>query len=476
MRVRPFVTGPIRAALLVGALALGSAAPAAGSPPPATRPAPADIKDQLAAIPGMQVTEGTGTGGYRLFRLVYRQPVDHGDPSRGTFGQRATLLHKDVQRPMVLHTSGYWLMGDNRSEPAAIVDGNQLSTEQRFFENSTPSPKNWADLSIAQAAGDHHRFVTALKPIYAAKWLSTGASKGGMTSVYHRRFHPGDIDATIAYVAPNDVDNDEDSAYTRFFAAVGDATCRQRLTAVMKAALGPKRTALAAKVAARAQSAGETFDQTTGSADASLELAVVDGVYAFWQYKLASDCARVPAGTASDTAIYQWLDGTAGFANYTDQGGARFVTYYYQAGTQLGYPVYDLPELAGLLKYPDLAAPRTYVPRSIPMPAFDRAAMPDIDGWVRESGTRMMFVYGQNDPWSAEPFRVGSGNDAFVYEVKGGNHGATIGGLAAADRSAAQAAVRRWAGVSLSTRSAFIPGLDGWTPLTDDPRRQGRTE
>ncbi|GGK37026.1 tripeptidyl aminopeptidase [Pilimelia terevasa] len=454
----------LAAAVLCAGL-LGPAAPAAAAPAGAQ-----DILTQLADIPGMTVTEGVGEAGYRSFQLVYRQPVDHGDPSRGTFGQRATLLHRDVARPMVLHTTGYWLGGSKRSEPAQLIEGNQLSTEQRFFRDSTPAPADWSALTIAQAAADHHRFVTALRPLYQAKWLSTGASKGGMTSVYHRRFYPGDVDATVAYVAPNDVDNDEDSAYTRFFATVGDTDCRARISALQREVLGSRRAALTARVAAAAAAAGQTFDRTVGTADGSLEVATVDALYAFWQYEPAATCDKVPPATATDDEIYGWIDKVAGFAGYTDQGSAQFVPYYYQASAQLGYPTFDLPALAGLLRHPELAHPRAFVPRSIPLPAFDTAAMRDVDSWVRDQGERMMFVNGQFDPWSAEPFRVGAGRDSFVYEVRGGNHGATVGALSPADRAAAQATLRRWAGVG-KVAVRRIPGLDGWTPLTDQPRR-----
>ena len=183
-----------------------------------------DIAEQLEAIPGMTVVEEkTAPAPYRYFVLNYTQPNDHLKPFRGSFQQRLTVLHRGTDRPTVLHTSGY-NVGTNptRSEPTRLVDGNQVSTEQRFFTPSRPQPADWTrQLTIWQAASDHHRIVSALDGLYRGKWLSTGASKGGMTSVYHRRFFPRDVDGTVAYVAPNDVVNHEDSRYTRFFETVG---------------------------------------------------------------------------------------------------------------------------------------------------------------------------------------------------------------------------------------------------------------
>ncbi len=191
-----------------------------------------DVLARLKAIPGMTVQEKTSVlTGYRWFWLDYRQPIDHRHPDRGWFEQRALLEHTSADRPVVLYTSGYNTpTGMFLSEPAALVGGNQLSVEYRYFTPSRPEPTDWTRDTIWQAATDEHRLITALKTIYHGRWISTGASKGGMTAVYHKRFYPDDVDGTVAYVAPNDVNNADDRAYDRFFRTVGtDPACRTRL-------------------------------------------------------------------------------------------------------------------------------------------------------------------------------------------------------------------------------------------------------
>ncbi|NEE46489.1 aminopeptidase, partial [Streptomyces sp. SID8455] len=109
--------------------------------------------------------------------LKYTQPVDHRRPSRGTFQQRITVLHKDTARPTVFATSGYNVSTNpSRSEPTQIIDGNQVSLEYRFFTPSRPAPADWTKLDIWQAASDQHRVFTALKKVYPKKWLATGGS------------------------------------------------------------------------------------------------------------------------------------------------------------------------------------------------------------------------------------------------------------------------------------------------------------
>lgn len=437
--------------VLIGTVSVAGAAAGAAT---AAEP---DIKDRILAIPGVSLIEEKPYPGYRYFVLNFTQRVDHHDPAAGTFQQRITLLHKDTSRPTVMYTSGYNVSTNpSRSEPTQIVDGNQVSVEYRYFTPSRPAPADWNKLDIWQAASDQHSIFEALKPVYTKNWLTTGGSKGGMTATYYKRFYPKDMDGVVAYVAPNDVVNNEDSAYDRFFKNVGTKECRDKLEAVQREAL-VRRGPLEAKYAEYAKANGYTFT-TTGSLDKSYEAVVLDYVWAFWQYSLLADCATIPADAphASDQAIWDTVDTISGFSFYTDQGLAPYTPYYYQAGTQLGSPTIAQPWLGGLSRY-GYQPPRNFVPRSIPM-RFHPAAMAQVDTWVRHHADHMLYVYGQNDPWGAERFRLGSGaRDSYVFTVAGGNHGSKVGGLAASEKATATAAILRWAGVPAATASAAKP-------------------
>ncbi|MEU4151212.1 S28 family serine protease [Streptomyces sp. NPDC026659] len=420
---------------------------AAGSAGAATA-APADIKDRLLAIPGMSLIEEKPYTGYRFFVLNFTQPVDHRHPDRGTFQQRITVLHKDTSRPTVFYTSGYNVSTNpSRREPTQIVDGNQVSLEYRYFTPSRPAPADWSKLDIWQAASDQHRVYQALKSVYSANWLATGGSKGGMTATYYERFYPRDMDGVVAYVAPNDVVNNEDSAYDRFFTTVGTKECRDRLNAVQREAL-VRREPLEKRYAKFAADGGYTFD-TVGTLDKAYEAVVLDYVWGFWQYG-GPDCDSIPADAAhaSDDAIWDSVDTVSGFSAYTDQGLEQYTPYYYQAGTQLGSPTIHFPHIErGLIRY-GYQPPRNFVPRSIPM-RFQPGAMRDVDTWVRHHARHMLFVYGQNDPWGAERFRPGAGaRDSYVFTAPGMNHGANVAGLVADQRTLATARILDWAGVA----------------------------
>ncbi|WP_243793953.1 S28 family serine protease [Saccharopolyspora gloriosae] len=436
MRIRGWL------AVLAAGCMLLAGVPVAGAQTP-----PDEVRSRLDAVPGLTVLgERPTEPGFRLFDLTYAQPTDHRDPGAGGFQQHLTLLHRNFDRPTVAYTTGYNLPSvATRTEPTRLLDGNQVALEHRFFTPSRPDQPDWTDLNIWQAATDQHRVIEALRAVYADRWVTTGASKGGMTAVYHRRFYPRDVDATIAYVAPNDVVNERDR-YDEFLNTVGDESCRAALTAVQRDAL-TRRTELRDRYAAYAAAEGLTFDRIIGDVDRALEAVVVDAPFAFWQYRGPQDCAKIPAPGASLDELWTFFEETSQFDSYTDQGLDSYVPYYYQAGTQLGWPDVSDEPLADLLHHRKIGEPRNLVPHEIDM-SFRPGAMADVAAWIASQGSELMFVNGAADPWSAEPFRLGPGTrDSYDYLVPGGNHGSKIEDLPAPERAEAEATVRRWAGV-----------------------------
>ncbi|MFE9634663.1 S28 family serine protease [Streptomyces sp. NPDC006463] len=416
------------------------------SVPALAQPSDGDIRARIEAIPGMRVLgERPAVPGQVVLDLTYRQPTDHRHPDQGSFDQRLTLVHKSTQRPMVLYSSGYDLgPSPNRStEPTQLLDANQITTEQRFFGTSRPEDPDWSKLTIWQAAGDHHRLITALKRIYRGAWISTGGSKGGMTAVYHRRFYPRDVAGTVAYSAPNNVDDRDDTAFDARLEEVGTAECRAAIKSAQRDAL-IRREAMTGRYARWAEGEKRTF-QTIGSVDRAFELAVLRLPMMFWMHQPTGGCGSIPATTATDDALYAWVAKVTQLPVYTDQTLDAFTPYFYQLGTQLGYVQFAAPHLDGLLRYPGIQETRSYVPRDIPL-RFQPSAMADIDRWVRDHGSSLMFINGENDIALAEHFSLGSGTyDSYLFNVPDANHHVSITGLSPNDAEQAATALRRWA-------------------------------
>ena len=360
------------------------------------------------------------------------------------FAQRLTLLHRDTDAPLVLVTAGYFINASDPglAEPAALLLANQLSIEHRFFVPSRPEPADWATLTITQAASDHHRVAQAFKAIYEGAFVATGVSKGGMASVYFRRFFPDDVDATIAYVAPQSY-GDADPRYLDFVAKLGSEACRDALHEAQRELL-LRRPAMTMYMQAEAQD-GFTYEDHLGI-DRALETAVLELPFTFWQYGNASHCAEIPTVAATDQEWWDFINTFNAPAYWSDYQIELYEPYFFQAATQLGYPAYDETHVADLLLHPGVDVAATYVlpPK---MPTLDPAVMPDIADWLASEGQRMMFVYGQNDPYTAAAFELGDATDSFRFTVPLGNHGAEILQLPASDRETALAALQAWTGV-----------------------------
>lgn len=430
-----------------------------------------DLLGRILSLPGVvSATELTSTvPGSRFFSIRFDQPVDHAQPQGPHFIQRVTLLHRSEARPMVLASTGYGIsIRSFQRELTYLIQGNQLTVEHRFFAPSSPTPTTWEHLTIAQAAADHHRIVQAFRSIYGAKWVSTGASKGGMTSVYHRFFYPSDVDATVPYVAPTSK-NPHDGSYIRFVDEAGDdPACNEKLRTFQKAAL-QKREELLALVHATYEPLGVTFN--TLGADRSLEFSVVELPFAFWQYGNASMCELIPAPDAPAAEMFEFIEYVVGVGNMgADDVLAYYAPYYYQAATELGAPRYGESHLRGLLRYPREDRVFNYPPLDVEK-EFNPFIMRQVERWVRRDGARFLFIYGENDPWSTNPFEVRESNDAYLLWVPNGNHGSSILQLPEPARTLAFDKLEAWMGVPVIRPPASLALSGGELPF-ELPSRQ----
>lgn len=404
-----------------------------------------DFDGRLHCVPGLVVvSRDTSAPPYVQYRLTVEQPVDHLNPAAGTFKQRLQLWHVAEDRPVVLATSGYGL-STRRGELARTFQANQVNYEHRYFASSRPVPTDWTKLDIRQAAGDAHHIVESLRWLYTGRWVNTGASKGGMTSVYHRRFHACDVDATVAYVAPVSLGT-ADPSYVPFLDAVGGAAsggCRDELKAFQRRLL-EQRDRLAPMVAG-------TF--TRLPRDQVYEMAVTELYFAFWQYTSPDDpthgCAAIPAPGASDADMVAFLEYHSSSADLAGDASLEYYEpYYYQSQAQLGAPAPYEAHLKDLMRFPGTDVPVTYL-RPTNVPTYDLNAMLDVNDWVKRDGERLMFIYGELDPWSSRIFELGHAKDSLVVFAPGGNHGSRLGLLATEDKKTALTTLERWLGVAV---------------------------
>ncbi|HEY5944361.1 MAG TPA: S28 family serine protease [Kofleriaceae bacterium] len=407
---------------------------------------PDEILDALRKLPNVHdvMESPTQSAGYHYYVIHFEQKVDHDDPNSATFLQEVSLLHHDeLHYPLVVHTSGYWdYYLDRPVELTALLGANQISIEHRYFGESKPVPADYSKLTIEQMAADQHVIVTSLRRLYEGKFLTTGGSKGGMTAVYYRRFYPDDVDGTVPYVAPISF-GAPDTRYTPFLDTVGTDACRTQVRAVATDMLANRRAAMLSRAETQAQSNNLAYNRVP--LGPAVESSIFNLEWAFWQYFGVTQCGAVPAITTDDNVMWKFLDDISPVSDNSDARIEQFESYYYQAYNQLGYPDGGAQYLDPYLQYTDadyLGALPTAQP-----PYDGGAAMLDIDQFVREQGDRLLFVYGQWDPWTGGQFELGGAKDSLLLVQAEGTHGSRISRLSDADREAAFAKLEDWTGI-----------------------------
>lgn len=415
------------------------------------------IEQKLSCIRGLAFKEVARPEGSnaRAFELGFPQPVDHSRPLAGAFVQRIVLLHRSEAEPMILQTSGYLIFKVAESHVTRLFGTNQIQVEHRYFANSKPNPVNWAHLNVQQSAADFHNITVLFKKIYKGRWVNTGASKGGMTSVYHRRFYPDDLDGTLADVAPLSFAKD-DPRYIQFVEQVGGQkfqACRQALKQIQISILKNKNVILP-KIKG-------TFSQL-GSNEVALEHAVSEMPFTYWQYLSPVDpnigCHKIPVNGSIEEQ-YQFLENVNGPAGYQDENITPFQPYYFQSASQLGGPGTDRSYLKGLVRFP--FSVDQYAPKGVPY-TYSNALMKDVNSWVRNYSSKMLFVYGELDPWSAAMHPLNQdAKERYKFVVPGGNHSSTFMALPPSQKAAAIRILSGWLNKKpVSVGRSPVPSLE----------------
>ena len=169
--------------------------------------------------------------------IYFHQPMKHAVPDGPSFPMRALITVDNRMDPTTavnhVYCTGYELSqsfvenpdltfknGTNTcaEEIANRYKANFISIEHRYFAYSAP-PQCWTyldDLRAEEAAEDFHKLVVALKKVLKGKWVMSGVSKGGITTLLQHTFHPEDMDIYVPYSAPF-FDTDRDTTMQNYW-------------------------------------------------------------------------------------------------------------------------------------------------------------------------------------------------------------------------------------------------------------------
>lgn len=380
--------------------------------------------------------------GAATIEMTFTQPVDHDDPGAGTFDQRVILIHQGFDRPLVLWLEGYAGGNSREQELTRLLDANQLSIEHRYFGESVPDPLDWDHLTIEQAAADHHRIVQAFKPIYTGKWVNSGISKGGQTTMYHRRFYPEDVEASVCYVAPLNF-SDEEPRFGPFFESVGDETRREEILRFQRLLL-EKKDELLPRFEEYSRGRGFTYEI---GAEAAFEYCALEYAFSYWQFNKGVT-SEIPSDTAGIEEVFEHFVDAVNPYYFSDIGVSDLTPFFHQALNQIGYYSYDLAPFEGLLTAVSEPNYRFCAPEGT-VPVFDPEPMRDVNDWITTEGNNMIFIYGEVDPWSASAVQLSGQTNALKLVKEGGDHSTRIGDFGEEEKARILAVLQEWLDIEL---------------------------
>ena len=377
-----------------------------------------NLKEKLESLPGILTVEKIEPDSeyVEAFKIFIEQPVDHNIPDGKKFKQKFYLSHRDDSLPIVIELDGYNIDSNRTSELASILKCNRILVEHRYFGESVPDSMDWKYLTIEQAANDHHVIIEALKNIYTRKWITTGISKGGQTTYIHKFYFPEDADASVCYVAPLNLTQEDPRIYN-FLDNVGTEECRNKIIRFQREVL-KREDELVPLFKEESKKLGYTY--SIGNDRFIFEYVVLEYSFSFWQWQ-RSNCEEIPDTTASNEVLFEHLQKGSSFDYFSDKDVKTILPFFYQAYAQMGYYGYDISNFKDLLTEVKEPTSKIFLPKDL-NPEFDCCTIQKINTWLQKHGNNMIFIYGGNDTWSATAVELTGETNALKMVKSGGNH------------------------------------------------------
>lgn len=396
------------------------------------------IAERLKTLEGIEVEAIDSFDSlHQTFKISILQPIDHNNPKSATFSQKIYLSHLDLNKPMVIVTEGYHANRNYLSEPARLLNANQIIVEHRFFGESAPDSLDWTKLNTFQAASDHHRIVELFKKIYKGKWLSTGISKGGQTTIYFRYYYPDDVTVSMPYVAPLNIER-EDPRINLFLRTVGTPECRAQLLHLQRELLSRENEILPLLRKYKKEHK-IVFPQSDALV---FEFAVLELPFTFWQWAPFS-CASLSKVKDTATDLFAKLVDAGILDMYSVESQSYYLPFLVQAYQEIGYYNFDVDSLKSQLQYVKNASNSVFLPDSLQLPYMSHQ-MEKVNHWLANYGNNFLYIYGEQDPWISTSPNPDARTNALKMVLKGGFHGTRLKDFSEEEQKRTIDLIKKW--------------------------------
>ncbi|MFA5298327.1 MAG: S28 family serine protease [Lutibacter sp.] len=394
-------------------------------------------------FPNAEITEMEAKDHFiKAYQIVLEEPLDHKNYAAGTFKHYVYLSHVDAKMPTVLVTEGY-NANPTTYELSKIFKGNQVQVEYRFYGKSRPDTIPWQYLKNDQAIEDYHNLVTKLKRLYTGKWVSTGISKGGETTLIYKSKYPWDVNVAVAYVAPL-INTQEDPRTEQHIKTAGSDSCRTKITGFQRNVL-KNREAVLSEITNFAAVKNMSFTEL--SSEEALEYAVLEFPFSFWQW--GGKCDAIPTEKATAKELFDYINEIVGISFYNDQTYMDLLPSFYQHITELGYYGFDTTPVKDLIRVVHHPTNKRFAPKNVDL-TYNPNYIKEVRDYVENKGNKILYIYGELDPWGACAPSPKPHVDALKMVLKGGSHKTRIKNFSLEDQQRIYDKLQNWLGFSVT--------------------------
>ncbi|MCF0183069.1 MAG: aminopeptidase [Bacteroidaceae bacterium] len=408
-----------------------------------------ELTDRLAKIKSItSVTELQSEIFAEKYSVSFSQPLDYSNPKAGSFNHRVVIMHRGFDRPTVMVTEGYEaayaLSPKYDEEIARHLNANIVFVEHRYFLESTPELRNWDYLTVENAMNDLHDIRTLLAPIYDKKWLATGISKGGSTTMYYRAYFPDDVDASVPYVGPMNT-GVQDGRHEIFLRQSAGTPAQRAALREFQIALLKRKPALMPLFDSYIAEKGYKFKLESKYI---YDYCVLEFPFAYWQW--GKSVHKLPSIESDDETLFKFFVEECGPDYFCVPEQNRHLSFFVQAAKELGYYGYDIMPFTQWL---DVKSTKNYLaeiflPKELEDVKYDGTANTKTLNFIKDNDVTMLFVYGECDPWSAtgtcDWLDCSQKKNMHMFIDPNGSHLSRIGTMPASMRERAWRIIDDW--------------------------------
>ncbi|MCX6220080.1 MAG: S28 family serine protease [Bacteroidia bacterium] len=388
------------------------------------------LQDRIKALPDIVSVEKMEQNQFfsEAYVVNVKQLVDHEHPDKGFFLQRVFVSHLSYESPVVFVTEGYggaYAFGKRYlDELCPILKANQIFVEHRFFGKSVPDSIHWVDLTVENAAADQHHVVELFKKIYGQKWVNTGISKGGETTLYHRMLYPDDVEVSVPFVAPLNF-SVEEARHPHFIEKEVATRSERKMVKAFQMEVLRRKDRLMPMFEQLCKE--KNFHFKTPEREI-YDYSVLELSFSFWQW--GHSVKEIPATTSTDKIIFDFFQKISSCSYFDIESGKATAPFFVQAHRQLGYYAYDTRPFRKVIETRDMSGyiEKLFLEKDQIFP-YDPEMSKETDRYLRSKATKVLLIYGGIDPWSASAATGGKNPGVVKIYQPGGSHRSRISNM-----------------------------------------------